>query len=70
MSVCNWYDCAYHLWSEGCRHLSSLQPFPVDAAEEGVALDLPLPYPRLAAQTSRRVLGKKLNTEGKMYVSR
>ena len=53
----------YHLRSEWSGNLSLLQFLPVDTAEEGVAFDLSLPYPRLATQTPRRVLGQELSIQ-------
>ena len=57
------YVCVHHLRSERCWDLASLQFLPVDAAEEGVSLDLSLSDPRLAAESSGRVLSQKLRGE-------
>ena len=51
---------SYHLWPERCGNLSFLQFLPVDAAEEGVALDLSLSDAWLTAESPRGVLGQKL----------
>lgn len=53
----------YSLWLEGGLYLLALQLVPVDVAEEGVFLDVPLPL-GATAQALGGVLGHQLGTAG------
>ena len=50
----------HHFGLEGGLDLSVVEPVPVDAAEEGLLFDVPLPL-RPTAQTLGRVLGHQLS---------